>query len=57
MVPLSVSVGVAQWAGPTEDPTRLLARADDALYRAKRLGRDRVEAANLRGPEPVPQPG
>jgi len=57
MVPLSVSVGVAQWAGPTEDPTRLLARADDALYRAKRLGRDRVEAANLRGPEPLPQPG
>lgn len=41
-VPLSVSIGVAQWAGPAEDPTRLLARADDALYRAKRLGRDRV---------------
>ena len=42
---LSVSIGVAEWAGVTEDPSRLLARADAALYRAKRLGRDRVEAA------------
>jgi diguanylate cyclase (GGDEF)-like protein len=56
-VPLSVSIGVAQWSGPAEDPTRLLARADDALYRAKRLGRDRVEAATLGGAEPMPQPG
>ena len=40
-----VSIGVAEWAGPTEDLSRLLVRADDALYRAKRLGRDRVEAA------------
>jgi diguanylate cyclase (GGDEF)-like protein len=44
-VPLSVSIGVAEWAGPAEDPARLLVRADDALYRAKRQGRDRVEAA------------
>jgi diguanylate cyclase (GGDEF)-like protein len=56
-VPLSVSIGVAEWAGPAEDPTRLLARADDALYRAKRLGRDRVEAATQGGVEPLPQPG
>jgi len=43
-VPLTVSIGVAQSAGAAEDPARLLARADGALYRAKRLGRNRVEA-------------
>jgi diguanylate cyclase (GGDEF)-like protein len=43
-VALSVSIGLAEWAGPGEDPSRLLVRADDALYRAKRLGRNRVEA-------------
>ena len=48
-VPLSVSIGVAEWAGSREDLSRLLARADDALYRAKRLGRDRVEAATQGG--------
>ena len=41
---LSVSIGVAEWAGPAEDLSRLLARADAALYRAKAGGRDRVEA-------------
>ncbi|MFO1216068.1 MAG: GGDEF domain-containing protein [Burkholderiaceae bacterium] len=41
---LSVSIGVAEWAGPAEDLARLLARADAALYRAKAGGRDRVEA-------------
>jgi len=56
-VPLSVSIGVAEWAGAGEDLSRLLARADDALYRAKRLGRDRVEAATQGGAAPLPQPG
>jgi len=56
-VPLSVSIGVAEWAGSREDLSRLLARADDALYRAKRLGRDRVEAAEQGGAEPLPQAG
>ena len=57
---LSVSIGVAEWAGVTEDPSRLLARADAALYRAKRLGRDRVEAAldaTVAPGEPQPQAG
>jgi diguanylate cyclase len=45
LVPLSVSIGVAEWAGSVEDTSRLLVRADDALYRAKRLGRDRVEVS------------
>ena len=44
-LPLSVSIGVAQWAGNVEDASRLLARADAALYRAKHLGRNRVEPA------------
>jgi diguanylate cyclase (GGDEF)-like protein len=43
---LTVSIGVAEWAGPSEDPLRLLARADAALYRAKRDGRNRVESAD-----------
>jgi diguanylate cyclase (GGDEF)-like protein len=41
----SVSVGVAVQADPAESIADLLARADRALYRAKRAGRDRVEAA------------
>lgn len=48
-VGLSVSIGVAEWAGPVEEVSRLLVRADEALYRAKRLGRNRVESA-----EPIP---
>jgi two-component system cell cycle response regulator len=38
------SLGVAQWDG-AEDAKGLEHRADDALYRAKRTGRDRVVAA------------
>lgn len=40
--PFTVSIGVAQYA-PHESIDETLARADRALYRAKRLGRDRVE--------------
>lgn len=49
---LSVSIGVAEWAGPAEDLSRLLARADAALYRAKNGGRDRVEADSGEAGEP-----
>ena len=38
------SIGVAQW-DPAEHGDELVARADDALYRAKDSGRDRVVAA------------
>lgn len=41
---MSVSVGVAQ-ASPDCDFTRLLRRADGALYAAKARGRDRIECA------------
>ncbi len=44
------SAGVAQYAG--DPPEQLLNRADDALYRAKNTGRDRVETA----PAPVDPP-
>ena len=39
---LSVSIGVAQFPDDGDAPEALLARADAALYRAKREGRDRV---------------
>ncbi|WP_091122486.1 bifunctional diguanylate cyclase/phosphodiesterase [Nocardioides terrae] len=37
----SCSIGVATWDG-VEATAELMARADDALYRAKRSGRDRI---------------
>src|SRR5438034_783804 len=46
---LSVSIGVSQFPDDGDAPEALLARADAALYRAKREGRDRV----LRAP-PTP---
>ena len=45
VIGVSVSIGLAEWAGPAEDLSRLLARADAALYRAKQHGRDRVALA------------
>ena len=42
---LTVSVGVATRTPQTEDAGFLLDRADNALYRAKRNGRNRVEIA------------
>jgi diguanylate cyclase (GGDEF)-like protein len=43
-LPLSASFGVAEWQGPSEAPSRLLMRADQALYQAKHAGRNRVQA-------------
>ena len=40
---MSASFGVAEWFGPSEEPSRLLMRADQALYQAKRAGRNRVQ--------------
>jgi diguanylate cyclase (GGDEF)-like protein len=42
-VAVTASAGVATWEG--EPPETLLRRADEALYAAKRGGRDRIEAA------------
>jgi len=48
--PLTMSIGVAAVDGQRQqsDPAALMAAADAALYRAKRLGRDRVEVATPR---------
>lgn len=43
-LPVTVSVGVAVSAGPEDTAEALLSRADQALYRAKRDGRNRVVA-------------
>jgi len=46
-IPVTVSVGVAA-AGPAElGATALIERADDALYQAKREGRDRCSVAGV----------
>ncbi|MBD3828345.1 MULTISPECIES: GGDEF domain-containing protein [Stenotrophomonas] len=44
-VPVHFSAGIAQWQ-PGEDADTLLRRADAALYAAKRVGKNRVQAAD-----------
>ena len=44
-ISVTVSVGVAALTGPADSPIALLGRADVALYRAKRHGRNRVAEA------------
>jgi two-component system cell cycle response regulator len=48
-IPVTVSVGVACQSADVADPDRLVLRADEALYRAKDDGRDRIAVA-----EPAP---
>jgi two-component system, cell cycle response regulator len=45
VVPVTVSVGVASLNGPDDTLEKLLKRADQALYSAKRDGRNRVVVA------------
>lgn len=45
-IPVSVSIGVACWAPGMSEPLALYAAADQALYAAKQLGRDRVVLAS-----------
>ena len=40
-IPMTVSAGYAAWNG--EAPDQLLKRCDDAMYRAKAMGRDAVQ--------------
>ena len=46
IVPISASFGVAQGGGTTLDLDEVIRAADDALYRAKRAGRNRVALAS-----------
>jgi diguanylate cyclase len=39
---MSFSAGITRWAAP-ETLEQLLQRADEAMYRAKRAGKNRVE--------------
>ena len=45
IVPISASFGVAQGGGAVLDLDAVIRAADDALYRAKRAGRNRVDVA------------
>ena len=45
VLPVTVSIGVAPTSAPGEAMDRVLARADAAMYAAKRNGRNRVESA------------
>ncbi|MBB3121455.1 diguanylate cyclase domain-containing protein [Pseudoduganella violacea] len=57
MLPVTCSVGIAVHAGPGENPAGLLARADAALYDAKRNGRNGyVVDERPAGPRPVLNP-
>ena len=47
-IPLTVSMGIASLNRDDMDGTTVLARADDALYRAKRAGRNRLEVGQSR---------
>lgn len=46
---VSLSIGVACRVGDMQDPAALIKRADEGLYRAKELGRDRAETSQQEG--------
>ena len=54
-IPVTVSVGIATAARDELGIAALVGRADEALYQAKRSGRDRCSVATLPAPLPVPE--
>ncbi len=44
-ISITISCGISSFCPDSDDEGTLMARADEALYRAKRLGRNRVERA------------
>jgi two-component system, cell cycle response regulator len=44
-IPVTVSIGIAEWRGPLDTAEDVVRRADRALYSAKREGRNRVVAS------------
>ncbi len=42
VIPVTVSLGIAEWVPAIEDPNELVKLADEKLYEAKRSGRNRV---------------
>jgi two-component system cell cycle response regulator len=44
-IPVTVSIGIAAWQGRADTLEALIKRADQALYAAKRAGRNRVVAS------------
>ncbi len=44
-IPVTVSIGIAEWRGPSDSAAELIKRADTALYSAKHAGRNRVVAS------------
>ena len=46
-IPLTISIGIAQYK-PDDDAESVLGRADEAMYRAKEYGRNRVEAWSVK---------
>jgi two-component system cell cycle response regulator len=42
VIPVTISLGVAEWDPGIEDPAEMIKRADEKLYEAKRSGRNQV---------------
>jgi diguanylate cyclase (GGDEF)-like protein len=53
-VPVTASAGVATFPLNAGDPTALIGAADEALYRSKQTGRDRLTRSWKRAPYPAP---
>jgi len=52
-LPITISIGVALFPDDAEDADTLRKMSDEALYHAKRMGRNRVAFAPAGAPEPV----